>query len=373
MPIYMDRHDIAGVTAKDVAEAHQMDLKVQDKYGCKALTYWFDEERGTAFCLIDANNRESVEAMHNDAHGLIPNQIINVDSSLVEAFLGRIEDPKPAIDGISSGHVIIDEPAFRAVMIAEFKKSILAAEGNSAGHIQKILKRCSTIIQKITRQHQGRKVDRNMNGYVASFRSVTNAVHCSLEIQKHFNELNRKKSGISIQPSVGISAGDPVTHEKNLFGEVVLSAERLSYIAAGGAVMVSPVVREVYKKENLGIFPDDDELMPLHPGDEDFLSRFMNTIEKNWNSDNFSIDSLCMQAGVSRAQLYRKTLALTGQSASVFLRSYRLDKALELLENKQGNITEIAFATGFSNPSYFSKCFHKHFGVLPSEYTNRLT
>ncbi len=45
MPIYMDRHDLPGVTAKDVAEAHQKDLKIQEAHGCRALTYWFDEER----------------------------------------------------------------------------------------------------------------------------------------------------------------------------------------------------------------------------------------------------------------------------------------------------------------------------------------
>ncbi len=49
MPIYMDRHDLEAATAKDVAEAHQVDLKIQHHYNCRGLTYWYDEERGTAF------------------------------------------------------------------------------------------------------------------------------------------------------------------------------------------------------------------------------------------------------------------------------------------------------------------------------------
>ncbi|WP_289053947.1 DUF4242 domain-containing protein [Carboxylicivirga marina] len=80
MPIYMDRLDLPGVTAKDVAEAHQKDLKIQDDYGCRAITYWFDEERQTAFCLIEAPDKGAVKAMHEHAHGLVPHQIIEVNN-----------------------------------------------------------------------------------------------------------------------------------------------------------------------------------------------------------------------------------------------------------------------------------------------------
>jgi len=72
MPIFMDRHDIPGLTAMDVAEGHKQDLLIQDRYDCRALTYWFDEKRGTAFCLIEAPKKEAVERMHDEAHGLIP-------------------------------------------------------------------------------------------------------------------------------------------------------------------------------------------------------------------------------------------------------------------------------------------------------------
>ena len=71
MPIYMDRHDIEGATAKAVAGAHQKDLKLQDKYGVKLLTYWFDEGRGSAFCLMDAAAKEKVKQLHEEAHGSI--------------------------------------------------------------------------------------------------------------------------------------------------------------------------------------------------------------------------------------------------------------------------------------------------------------
>ncbi|MCK0123906.1 helix-turn-helix transcriptional regulator [Gelidibacter sp. F2691] len=61
-------------------------------------------------------------------------------------------------------------------------------------------------------------------------------------------------------------------------------------------------------------------------------------------------------------------LQLVGKSPNIFLRDYRLNKALELLENRRENISEIAYQTGFSSPAYFSKCFHKKYGILPSNF-----
>lgn len=54
MPLYMDRHDLSGVTASDVAMAHWMDLEVQDKYGVRYLTYWYDPNTAATFCLVDS-------------------------------------------------------------------------------------------------------------------------------------------------------------------------------------------------------------------------------------------------------------------------------------------------------------------------------
>ena len=61
MPLFMDRHDVSeDVTAENVAQLHQADLKIQSQFGCKGLTYWFDDVRKTAFCLIEAQDAESI-------------------------------------------------------------------------------------------------------------------------------------------------------------------------------------------------------------------------------------------------------------------------------------------------------------------------
>jgi Nickel responsive protein SCO4226-like len=95
MPIYMDRHYIEGATRHTLANAHEKDLAVQRKYGVNFLTYWFDEARSTAFCLVEAPTKEAIRKAHDEAHGAVPNEIIEVDPTVVEAFLGRVKDPLP--------------------------------------------------------------------------------------------------------------------------------------------------------------------------------------------------------------------------------------------------------------------------------------
>ena len=80
MPLFMDIHQKApeGSKAKDVADAHKADLKVQDKYGVRYINYWFDEKKGRIFCLVDAPNAEAAAEVHREAHGLLADEIVEV-------------------------------------------------------------------------------------------------------------------------------------------------------------------------------------------------------------------------------------------------------------------------------------------------------
>ena len=79
MPFFMDIHKgLDGLTADAVAGAHQKDLDVQNKYGVKYLKYWFNEKDGTVFCLSEAPTKEAAETVHREAHGLMPEEIIEV-------------------------------------------------------------------------------------------------------------------------------------------------------------------------------------------------------------------------------------------------------------------------------------------------------
>jgi len=70
MPTYMDMHDIPGVKAEDVAQAHEADLRTQGKYGVDYKQYWVNEAEGKVFCLVDAPDKEAAARTHREAHGL---------------------------------------------------------------------------------------------------------------------------------------------------------------------------------------------------------------------------------------------------------------------------------------------------------------
>lgn len=102
--------------------------------------------------------------------------------------------------------------------------------------------------------------------------------------------------------------------------------------------------------------------------DEKFLQRVMEIIEQHLSEPNFDVQIFTKKVGLSRVQLHRKLKALTDQSTTEFIRSIRLKHAANLIKHDHGNIAEIAYAVGFNNLSYFTKCFKKQFGMLPSEY-----
>ncbi len=79
MPLYMDiHHKVEGLTADAVTHAHEADVQTQEKYGVKYLKYWYDESNGKVFCLIQAPNKELAERVHREAHGLVADEIIEV-------------------------------------------------------------------------------------------------------------------------------------------------------------------------------------------------------------------------------------------------------------------------------------------------------
>ena len=132
MPIYMDRHDIPkDITAEHVALMHQEDLKVQHLYGCKGMTYWCDEDKRMAFCLIEAPNKKAIQEMHNHAHGEFPHSIIEVNEKIVTSFLGRIEDPENTQNTQLN---IVTDSAFRILMVINLKKKKLRTENIETLH-----------------------------------------------------------------------------------------------------------------------------------------------------------------------------------------------------------------------------------------------
>ncbi|MCM8569371.1 helix-turn-helix domain-containing protein [Gramella jeungdoensis] len=105
--------------------------------------------------------------------------------------------------------------------------------------------------------------------------------------------------------------------------------------------------------------------------DEAFISKLNDILEKNFHNEHFGVNELATSAGVSRSKLHRKLNEIKGQTASEFIKRFRLHKAYGLLKNNVSPVSEIAYAVGFKSPSYFSKCFHERYKCSPGEIKNK--
>ena len=101
--------------------------------------------------------------------------------------------------------------------------------------------------------------------------------------------------------------------------------------------------------------------------EDEFVMKLRSEVEANIEDEDFGILQLCRAVGMSRTQLHRKIKALTGKSTSIFVRAIRLQKAKELLEQTDLNISQVAFEVGFKDPKYFSRTFAEEFGESPNQ------
>ncbi len=240
MPLFMDRHDIRNATAEAVAAAHQRDLIVQASHACKALTYWFDEDRGTAFCLIEGPTEAAVRAMHREAHGLIPNVVVEVDPAAVAGFLGRVTDPNDAVANP------IREAGFRALMFTDMVNSTLITNTLGDDRAQSVLAKHNEIVRRTLLSHGGREIDRAGDGFLISFSSAAQAVACAVSMQRAFQDYNADAARpADIQVRIALGAGEPIADGESLFGSVVNLTARICAHAGAGEILATRVVRDL--------------------------------------------------------------------------------------------------------------------------------
>ena len=103
--------------------------------------------------------------------------------------------------------------------------------------------------------------------------------------------------------------------------------------------------------------------------DEQLLQKALKLIEEHIDNSEYNVEQLSTDMGMSRMNLYRKLQAITGQTPTEFIRTIRLKRAAQLLQDGKLNVSEVADRVGFSSSSYFTKCFKEQFGVLPTQYS----
>lgn len=132
------------------------------------------------------------------------------------------------------------------------------------------------------------------------------------------------------------------------------------------------LLRESFGRQREGAPGIFISLEKVESVDNLFLKKFLSLVEKNYNNPRFNVERGSEQLGFSRVHLYRKVKELTGCTPTDFLRNYRLKRATNLLKQRTGTISEVAYATGFTSPAYFTRCFKSVYTITPSEYVDSL-
>lgn len=141
------------------------------------------------------------------------------------------------------------------------------------------------------------------------------------------------------------------------------------------SLSINLIDKQVFLKGKYGLGQNIDKgIKPIKikSHDEQLVERLINTINSNLSNSNFTVEMLAENVGISRVQLHRKLKELFGISASEFIRNLRLKQATILLKEDNINISQIAYAVGFSSPILFSSAFKKIYGCSPTEYREQV-
>jgi hypothetical protein len=244
VPMYMDIHEAPGATADAVAAAHRADLKIQGKYGVEYHKYWLNESHGKIFCLCSAPSAEAAMTVHREAHGLIPQKIIEVAPDLAENFLGGCEvDPGGAalVPGTSAGE---RDSGVRTILFTDIVDSTTLMERLGDEACMGLIEVHDTTVRTSLQVTGGREIKHMGDGIMAAFASAAAAVRCASRIQRTLAEHPRRIGDCPVIVRIGAAAGEPVGTNNDLFGSTVNLAARLCAHAEPEQTLVTNVVAE---------------------------------------------------------------------------------------------------------------------------------
>jgi class 3 adenylate cyclase len=236
MPLFMDRHEVPGASAEDLATAHLQDLAEQQAHGVRYLTYWFEADTGSVFCLAEGPNMQAVEDVHRESHGLLASSIIEVEPGPLQAFLGTIPTHPPG--------EAYEDSAVRAVLFTDMCGSTALTQALGDNVSTALLHEHDDAVRTALAAREGREVKHTGDGIMASFSSVSEAVQAAIDIQKAIAARNQDADTV-IELRIGISAGEPVAERGDLFGAAVQLAARLCAHCTPGGITTSVAVREL--------------------------------------------------------------------------------------------------------------------------------
>lgn len=241
MPLYMDLHrGLNGVSCKDLEHAHHLDEQVQDKHGVKYHKFWLNEETGTVFCLMEGPNKEACAAVHQEAHGMIACEIIEVHPSDYAAIMG------PDLTNPSGVAVHPDgklDAAIRTFLFTDIVNSTSLTEQYGDIVAMTILRKHNEMVRNSLRLHAGTEVKHTGDGIMATFMTSSKAIRSALQIQNDLKAYRDKNPDIPLHVRIGINAGEPVTEGNDFFGAAVQLTKRICDLAGPDQILLSDIVK----------------------------------------------------------------------------------------------------------------------------------
>jgi len=246
MPLYMDIHELKGVTAEDIAKAHEKDVEVQKKYGVEYRKYWVNEQAGKVFCLVEAPNAEAARCVHREAHGLMADKLIEIQPpELAEGLLGAAEINPAGAALLPGGSMNDRDPGIRTVLFTDIVDSTSLTQSLGDEAAMAMLDTHNTVVRKALGDSSGREVKHTGDGIMASFLSPASAVKCAIQIQSELAKHESNRGDQSVRIRIGAAAGEPVEQHNDLFGCTVQLASRLCSAASPEQILVSNAIAEL--------------------------------------------------------------------------------------------------------------------------------
>jgi class 3 adenylate cyclase len=260
MPLYMDIHNLPeGATLEDVAKAHAKDMETQRKYGVEYTKYWLNEKAGKVFCLCHAPNAEAAEQVHREAHGMLPDKIIEIQPEVAEGFLGAVETNAAGAVVLPGGGADARDPGIRTILFTDTVNSTVLTQSLGDEAALAILGVHDTIVRDALDALGGREVKHTGDGIMASFISAAGAVRCAIQIQRELDKHAKANPKRALKVRVGAAAGEPVEQHNDLFGATVQLASRLCTHAQPQQILVSNAIAELCLGKGL-LFEDLGEV-----------------------------------------------------------------------------------------------------------------
>jgi class 3 adenylate cyclase len=241
--MYMDIHDLPGVTAEDVAKAHVMDEHIQAQHGVEYIKYWVNEKNGKVFCLCQAPSAEAADAVHRESHGLTAARIMEVTPEIAEAFMGAAE-----VD--NKGAVLLPDnadhdPGTRTIMFTDIVGSTDMTQNLGDEIAFEVLELHDRIVRGALTANNGREVKHTGDGIMAVFHSAASAVRCGMNVQQNICQHRNDNPRVPLRVRIGMAAGEPIERHHDLFGSTVQLAARLCAHADPEQILVSNAVAEL--------------------------------------------------------------------------------------------------------------------------------